>query len=428
MTGNNASTAFAVSQSTNVNNAIAAALGPSAPSQGGGSVVQALLASPVWSLPRSTRRYVNATYKFSNARINAQANSTGGTPSLRYSPGMFTTLSTAGFLLTVANAVGRGGFPLSSAHDAATSFYTLLGFGKYGGEIASAMAKNGVLAKVGSKFGLSAETLAGWTKATGGLTKTTGFKALGSTYYGVGALANVLQTEDDIKNGDNGAAIFDSAEALGNALNAAKPLVPGIYSALSGEAGATAAEQEAAALAAESAGEFVGALGSGIGLVAVLGALIYEGIKSSNEQQAYQNDSFKFLQQGLGLKSDIAHELVAPSGGLPTGGSSTSASNALQAYASAYHMSPAQLLQKLNQEPTDKAIQFIDEAAGMPTQSNGQYALSLSADSPSQVGTHVVTVHGAKGGEAKVHVPNQADSLRQLKYWADQLFGKNQLS
>lgn len=183
LTGNNVSAAFAVSQSTSVNNAIAAALGPSMPhpDQGGGSVAQALFASPVWSLPRSTRSFVNATYK----TINAQAKSAGaGTP---HDQGKFTTLSTIGLFLTAENAVAKGGFPVSSLHDAATSAYTALGFLKYGGEIAAGLAKDGVFAKYGGKFGLSTQTLADLTKTTSGLTKTPWFKAAGSAYYGAGA-------------------------------------------------------------------------------------------------------------------------------------------------------------------------------------------------------------------------------------------------
>jgi hypothetical protein len=147
------------------------------------------------------------------------------------------------------------------------------------------------------------------------------------------------------------------------------------------------------------------------------------GIKSGVDQQHFQQDSSKFLQHGLGLKPDLADALSAPSG--QSDGSSSAA--ALQAYASQYHLSPGQLLQKLNQEPIDKATQFIDEAANMPKQSGGQYAVSLPSDNPSQVGTYPKTIYGAKGGSAKVNVPYQADSLRQLNYWADYLFGKNQL-
>jgi hypothetical protein len=54
-------------------------------------------------------------------------------------------------------------------------------------------------------------------------------------------------------------------------------------------------------------------------------------------------------------------------------------------------MTPGQILQKLNQEPGAKAVDFIDEAAGMP-QSNGRYAASLPTDDPKQVGTHMVAV------------------------------------
>src|SRR5262249_33157642 len=74
LTGTDPSTAFAVSQSPRTNGAIAAALGPSLPSQvSGGSVVQALIASPVWSFPRSARSALNNTYKWVDAKIKAEA-------------------------------------------------------------------------------------------------------------------------------------------------------------------------------------------------------------------------------------------------------------------------------------------------------------------------------------------------------------------
>jgi hypothetical protein len=166
----------------------------------------------------------------------------------------------------------------------------------------------------------------------------------------------------------------------------------------------------------------VGAAGSGIGLLAVAGTLIYQGIKSAQEQEAYQNDSSKFLQQGLGLKPDLANALSAPLD--QSDGSSASA--ALQAYASTYHMSYGQLLQKLNQEPIDKATQFINEAADMPTQSNDTYAAALPTDDPRQTGDHLVW---RSEGRVTVQqsVPYQANSLRQLQFWADHLFGKNQI-
>jgi hypothetical protein len=90
-------------------------------------------------------------------------------------------------------------------------------------------------------------------------------------------------------------------------------------------------------------------------------------------------------------------------------------------------MTPGQLLQKLNAEPIDNVTQFISEAANMPKQPNGQYAVSLPTDSPKLVGTHVVWELLDEGRKFETHLPNQADSLRQLKYWADYLFGQNKV-
>jgi LysM domain len=411
LTGNNGATAFAVSQSTTLNNAIAAAFGPSTPgsSSGAGSVVQALIASPAWSLPKSTRSFVNAFFK----AHNAQAKTAGASP--RWSQGTFTTLSFIGLGLTAETAWAKG-FSASTPEALANSVYTALGFGKYTGEVISGLAKTSIiqnLVKNNSAFSFVAGATADKNKLflnlpngqqldLTGLTKTGWFKALGSAYYGAGALASFLEASDEFSNGDNIAGGFDIAEAVGNGLNAAKPLIEEAFG--------------------EVAGEAAGAIGSGIGVVAVIGTLIYQGIKSAQEQQAYRDDSSKFLQQGLGLKPDIANALSGPSG--QSDGSSASA--ALQAYASAYHMTPGQLLQKLNQEPTDKVKQFINEAANIPTQSNGGYATSLPTDDPHQTGNHLVW-RAAGRAAVEESVPYQADSLRQLKYWADYLFGKDQV-
>jgi hypothetical protein len=412
LTGTSSSAAFAVSQSTKLNAAIATAIGPQIANSGsGGSVVQALIASPIWSLPKSTRSFVNGLLKTSNARA------AGAKP---YGQGTFTTLSFVGLALTAETAWAKG-FPMSSPQDLASSTYTALGFPKYTGEVISGLAKNSVVQDFLS--GNSAFTLATDQKGKPvlslnlpdgdttinltNLTKTGWFKALGSAYYGAGALASVLSAIDDFKNGDDVDGYLDSGEALGNVLNAAKPLV----------------EELAPDAIAEGLAEGVGAVGSGIGLLAAVGILVYQGIKSAQATQAFQADTTKFLQQGLGLNSNLAQELSAP-GFQPNG---ASASAALQAYAKAYHLTPAQLLQELSQKPIDKAINFIDEAADMPTQSNGHYALTLSTDDPRMVGTHKVTELGDKGHNYTFNEDYQANSLRQLKYWADYLFGQNQV-
>ena len=422
---NDPSAKFAGSRSPALRDAVAAAL--AAPSASGGSsdgsVVQALLASPAWSIPKSTRSFINAWFKHQDAQTKALS----GTPST--AKGTFTALSFVGFGLSAEAVLAKHfDMPFSSLQDKANTFYTLLGLGKYGGETISGLAKQGKLGN--SDFA---------TNVLGNqLTKTPWFKTLGSAYYGFGALGSALQAYTEASH-DPAAAGIDSTEALGNFLNAAKPLVgqlakqfPAIANFIPGattQAAAEAAAAEAggatgdavAELVAEGAAEAIGAWGSGIGLVALGGDLVYEGVKSVLDARSYAADSTQFLQQsGLGLNPDMVDELSLP-------GLSGPASAALQAYAGAHHMSAAQLLQKLNQEPVDKAINFIDEAAFMPTQSNGQYAASLPSDDPRQVGTHMVTEPGDKGHNYNVNVDYQADSLRQLSYWADYLFGKNGL-
>jgi hypothetical protein len=68
------------------------------------------------------------------------------------------------------------------------------------------------------------------------------------------------------------------------------------------------------------------------------GQLFYSAIKSSDEQQAFQQMASTFLQHGLGLNFDLAQELTWP------GEQSTSASSALQAYADRYHIPLRQIL------------------------------------------------------------------------------------
>jgi hypothetical protein len=402
LTANNPSTAFAVSQSKTLNEAIAAAIGPPQPSGGGaGSVVQALFASPAWSLPKSTRSFVNALLK----THVAQAKGAGASPLV--GQGTFTTLSLVGLGLT-AEAAWAKGFSVSSPENLANSAYTALGFGKYTGEVISGFAKTNIVQNFlnnSSAFNVNSGTLFlnlpnGSQFELTNLTNTGWFKAIGSAYYGAGALANVLEASDEFSNGNDVAGGFDIAEGVGNGLNAIKPLIGDAFGDVAGEA--------------------VGAIGSGVGVLAVVGQLFYSAISSADEQQAFQQDGIKFLQQGLGLNFDLAQELTWP------GGQSTSASNALQAYADRYHIPVKQILLKLNQEPADKATLFVDEAAGVPKQSNGRPVVSQHGDGPGGVGYHEFTASDKGHVYYTAEIPNQADSLVQLHYWANYLFGKNQ--
>jgi LysM repeat protein len=411
----NVAVAFAISRSTSVNNAIVnAGVGFSAPSTSSGgagqSVAQALLASPVWSLPRSWRSAINNTLKYVTKKY----------PNVSVSPGTFTTLGAVGLVLTTANLVGN--FSFSSFQKAASTIYAGLGIPKYLGDVISTFAKTnigdsilvqnfvnsipGVTLTPGATAAANelklSKTLPSFFQPENGdltkLTKTPFFKALGSTYYGFGALASVFEAADDVNSGDNAGAIFSSAEALGNALNAAKPL----------------AEEAWGDVIAEG----FGATGSIIGGVAVLSQLIYDGVKSAEATQAYKNDTAQFLRQGLGLNPKLADELSAD----------PSTPGVLAQYAKKYGMERGQLLLDLNKVPAQYDVaQFINEAQEVPQQVNGNYVSSQLGDSPNPTVEEQYIV-GPNGQTELVHVPLRADSLTQLHYWADLLFsGKNRL-
>jgi LysM repeat protein len=112
------SAGFAVSRSAALHNAVAAALStPSASGGGGaGSVVQAMLASPAWSIPKSTRSFINAWFKHQDAQTKALS----GTPST--AKGTFTALSAVGLGLSVESVIAKHfNLPFSSVQDKANT-------------------------------------------------------------------------------------------------------------------------------------------------------------------------------------------------------------------------------------------------------------------------------------------------------------------
>jgi hypothetical protein len=287
-----------------------------------------------------------------------------------------------------------------------SSIYTGLSFFKYAGEATAGLAKQGLLDDLAPElglFGLSPASLAN-------LTKQGWFKDLGRYYYSFGAGSNLYSAIQDFGKGDTTAGLWDITDFAGNGLNAVKPLVPGWLKSLGVDTAG-----------AELGGELTGFLGSGITLIAALGDAAYE---SAMEQRQYQADFAQFMQQGLGLSPGLSQAL----GATANASDGSTALTPLAAYAAQYHMSLAELLHKLDQEPVGKATQFIEEAAGMPTQPDGTYAVSLPTDGYSQVGYHAgQVVPYPASASYSAGIPNQADSLRQLKYWADSLFGKNKL-
>jgi hypothetical protein len=307
-------------------------------------------------------------------------------------------LSIFGLGLTARNAATIG-FPFSSPQQAASSIYTALGFAKYSGETLSGAAKFSSIAN--SNWFPS--KIAGIP--TDQLTDQPAFKALGVFYYGAGAFAAGTAAVD-ASNHDWIPTALDSAQALGNAGNAVKPLL-----VLAG--------------VGEGVIEDIATAASGIGLVATAGSVIWEMVNSARATAAYQSDSSRFLERGLGLNPHLTQDLAGQFGAYP------SLSAALQQYAKANGMTPGQLLLKLNDVHTARGYpqtnvdQFLFQAARMPMQSNGKFSSSAPGDYGSST-TMKTEIFGPNGEAEVIAEPYPAQSLNQLKYWAQVLFG-NQL-
>jgi hypothetical protein len=90
--------------------------------------------------------------------------------------------------------------------------------------------------------------------------------------------------------------------------------------------------------------------------------------------------------------------------------SSGSAIDGIEAYAKAYHATPERLLEVLNKEPVNKAIEFVNLAGEMPQTANGTYLFSDPHDDPDVVKDD--------------RIPGD---LKELNFWADSLFGRTAL-
>jgi hypothetical protein len=218
-------------------------------------------------------------------------------------------------------------------------------------------------------------------------------------HYGAGAFVAGAAAFDAANNG-NVETTLDAAEALGNAGNAAKSFL-GLFTDLS-----------------EPVLEDVGLASSGFGLLAAAGWQLWGAAKQAAADTA---DNAKFLERGLGLAPDLAQALAAPVG------SSPSLVPALEQYARANGMTPGGLLlklnhfAKLNRGYLSNIDQFIFQASRMPM-SNGTFPSTAPTD-----GDTTAIEDPTKTGQADlVDEPLPAESLAQLKHWAQVLFG-NQL-
>jgi hypothetical protein len=353
--------AFAVSQSNKMGDAIAiaAALGPAMPSlSGGGTVVQDFYSSEAWRLPRAARLLVAAYTRRQNAPV-AQANENipEGEPKLRmpFGPGTATVLSGIALVLAVEAAVGGASLPLSP-QNVAFNAYAYLGITNFSLQTAAGFAR-----------------LGGQTPAPGNLAnvpETAAFRALQSGYFAAGALANFFELQSDLsqQHPDVGDAIFNGTQGTGNTISALRPLFTLIL-----DEGAV--------------DTVVAPLGAVLTTIGAAGITYNLLTKSEQDAQAFQQDSSKFLQDGLGLNPDLAMMLTrygeagniqsqaAPAAALLNGlgvpsvitalptllpDSQSQTAAALLAYAHDHHMGAGELMQQLNQEPIDEAEQPLN--------------------------------------------------------------------
>jgi hypothetical protein len=393
LTGNDPSTAFAVSRSDSLNQIFLTELAPpSSSNPSGGTLFQTLWHHVMtftqqagadaghWvgfvvgtlesiaktpGVDRATRSLVSAALKSlaenkKNAAVAAAAaagpnEKPASTPTYAV-PGLL--LSLVGVGLTVANGYSQYKqvtlFKFDP-EDLAYSTYTALGFAKYAGETYSGLYKSGLnFGSYGTGFKLNPVTgapeldadgnkiqvpVTGWLKGVIGpesskLTDSLAFTTLGFLYYGAGAVASGIKAFDDK---DTHSQVLDSLEAFGNALNALKPVfeaeLPEQFSISLGLPGLGSAA--VASFTAKEFAEEAAAVGSGVGLAAAIvtaGWAVFDGIK---HQEATANDNINFLMAGAGLSYENASSLAQ----LPYG-STSSLSKTMIDYAAYNKVSP----------------------------------------------------------------------------------------
>jgi hypothetical protein len=431
--GDNAAT-YAVSQSNTLSSGIANTLFPVVAQGNNAQSAQSLLGQIIhWpgytnvsSDLSSFRRALSAWNK--NKQTGGAMSGGEATTSGLGSERVTVSLSAAGLVLSLWNGAILASsqkisftnpvkdvkdFYQQSLQQQAYNIYTGLGMTKYSGEIYSILGKD-------QKEG-AFQLYDGWQPKSNFLKNFLGanadamksspaFKLLGVAYYGAGAVASTIQTIDAFNgpNSNHVLGVLSGVQDLGNIGNAAKPLAE----LLPVEAGADVLEDIATA-------------SSVVGLVATAGLIGYQLYQGISRNDANIAANAKFLEQGLGLNPDLAHALAAPAGVYP------SLLPALKQYATANGMTPGQLLLKmnhfanLNRGYLSNIDQFIYQAGRMPMQSDGKFASSAPGDG-GNAAVSKMWIEGTDGQAELVPQPLPAESLNQLKHWAQVLFG-NQL-
>jgi hypothetical protein len=432
---NDGGAAFAVSQSSSLSSAIAAALYPIMEKLDGGSSGRQSLFDEIIHWPgysnaasglSSLRRLLSGGNK-NLATVNTitGGEKTGGLGSAKAA----LNLSFLGLILTGINVGIAGGFPSSTPQQIIYSIYSGLGFAKYSSEIYSGLNKAYSLNPAltyGSNSNPFLKFL--FSDSSQNLAKSLFFKwIVGPAYYGAGTGVSIAQAYDDLQgaNSNDVTAFYNSLQAAGSFGNAIKPLIEALpqsfFQALPQSLinalpksvlpiDATTGLVDTAALAENIAG-----ISSLVGFAATVALVGYQLAQRVGQHDATVAENVKFLQDGLGLNHGVAEYLANP-----LFGSSMSLVSTLQGFVKTYGKtygitSPEQFILELNKQPQNGVL-FLGEASQM-----GMFA----SRSTTRSDNGSMTITGKNGKPISVNRPPIANDLAGLKAWFDVLFVQN---
>lgn len=168
--------------------------------------------------------------------------------------------------------------------------------------------------------------------------------------------------------------------------------------------------------------DWAGPVGAGLSLLAQFGLVFKSALDQKNAQNALQSQGQQFLEDGLGLRPAVANQLADVSDNQHQGPASV-----LLAYAHQYDIQPSALLKYLNGKNPNDVGNLVYVAELMTPNKDGQYQATSPSDThnnPYQPGVpfaNTVPDFGDSTGD----LPNNPESLRQIQYWMETIFGPN---
>jgi hypothetical protein len=399
LTGSDRSTLFAVAESSVPANNIARAISDRNGVQIGSPTSEVAL---LLSLSRSTRTLLSSLGKAQNLGI------------ISLSSGAKLTLSGLGLVLSADGVYSELSHPGPiDAGGLAEVFYDGLGFVKYGREAAVALATRGALAKLQLNNDIINSIKAWKENATSKLFK--------GPYYLVAALADTLDAIQDARSGDYPNAIIDGVSGYGSLLLATQENVVGKSLA------AYIVANSSIDLSEDAVAELFGPIGATITVLAQVAALGLDIYRQNEARDAFERDGQQFLEDALHLRPPIASALAS------VGGPNLGPAQALLDYAQQYHIPPGQLLTFLNTKNPVDVQNFVYLCENLSPQKGGTYAPTSPSDYHPldyQPGGPFVARPSPReyvslpSGPRNLYPPSP-QSLRQLRYWAEAIFGAN---